>query len=93
MLDIFSQNKQLKLKYEDAMKRVSDLENQLESQTLTLESAQLENRLKVKHISEQDIEIEALKKDLKKFKDDNVKLNEKDQIIKQKDIHLADLRA
>ena len=57
------------------MKRVSDLENQIESQTLTLESAQLENRLKVKHISEQDIEIEALKKDLKKFKDDHAKLN------------------
>ena len=63
------------MKYEDTMKRVSDLENQFESQTLTLESAQLENRLKVKHISEQDIEIEALKKDLKKFKDDHAKLN------------------
>ena len=55
---------------------MSHLDHTLESQQLTLESAQLENRLKVQHIAEQDAEIENLKRDIRQLKDEQSKTTE-----------------
>ena len=64
-----TQNVELKWNYDVSMKKAIEFEEQLESTNHTLQSLHTEKSLKMQHIGEQDVQIEALQRELRRVKE------------------------